>query len=373
MRWIVGISVAVAVWMSIGVGTGLAAQWRLQHVAVPTGAKNMFFRGVSCRTTRACTAVGHYASAGADVTLAERWDGTSWIVQSTPGPGGADASRLFGVSCPSLSSCTAVGYSTQSATDSTLVERWNGTAWTIRRTPNPSGAASSNLFGISCSSGTACTAVGHSVDATGHDASLAERWDGASWSIQPTPNPLGAADSDLWGVSCTSDTVCTAVGSSSLGTLVERWDGTSWSITASPSPTASSALRDVSCTSTVRCTAVGGKGGSTGNKTLAERWDGMSWKTQSTPASADSLLLGASCVSNTVCTGVGMTFDSGYKPLAEQWSAKTWTAQPTPVPVNAASSSLADVSCRSTTSCIAVGFFFPKTGAFAHALVERYS
>ena len=38
-----------------------------------------------------CTAVGGYP------TLAERWDGTSWAIQTTPTPtGGAQSSSLIG-------------------------------------------------------------------------------------------------------------------------------------------------------------------------------------------------------------------------------------------------------------------------------------
>lgn len=36
---------------------------------------------------------------------------------------------------------------------------------------------------------------------------------GSSWSIQPTPNPTGVKDTELYGVSCASTGACTAVGS----------------------------------------------------------------------------------------------------------------------------------------------------------------
>ncbi|MEA2314573.1 MAG: hypothetical protein QOI03_1265, partial [Solirubrobacteraceae bacterium] len=43
--------------------------------------------GVSCTTASACTAVGYYVnSAGTRLTLAERWNGTSWATQTTPNP-----------------------------------------------------------------------------------------------------------------------------------------------------------------------------------------------------------------------------------------------------------------------------------------------
>ena len=70
---------------------------------------------------------------------------------------------------------------------------------------------------------------------------MAERWDGSSWAIQPTPRLPGGAIGLLIGVACTSATGCTAVGYSSPNganlvnhpspaTLAERWNGSTWSI-----------------------------------------------------------------------------------------------------------------------------------------------
>ena len=72
------------------------------------------------------------------------------------------------------------------------------------------------LQGVSCTSATACTAVGDYVNRDGTQVTLAERWNGTSWTIQSTPNPTGAQyagwTATLQGVSCTSATACTAVG-----------------------------------------------------------------------------------------------------------------------------------------------------------------
>ena len=74
-----------------------------------------FLTAVSCASSSACSAVGGYGnSSGTQVALAERWDGTSWVIQPTPRlPGGA--SLLFGltgVACTSATGCTAVGLAT---------------------------------------------------------------------------------------------------------------------------------------------------------------------------------------------------------------------------------------------------------------------
>ena len=92
---------------------------------------------MSCISTSACTGVGWYeTSPGAYETLAEAWNGTAWAIQSTPNPSGATASYLFGVSCTSTSACTAAGYDLNPSYTA-LAERWNGTAWAIQSTPKP--------------------------------------------------------------------------------------------------------------------------------------------------------------------------------------------------------------------------------------------
>src|SRR5205085_942105 len=141
---------------------------------------------------------------------------------------------LSGVSCTVATACTAVGsYRNSAGTSVTLAEAWNGTSWAVHGTPNPTGAESSGLNGVSCTAATACTAVGSYTNSAGTRATLAEAWNGTTWAIQSTPNPTGVGDSALKGVSCTAATVCTAVGfyTNSAGTslnLAERWNGTTW-------------------------------------------------------------------------------------------------------------------------------------------------
>ena len=91
------------------------------------------------------------------------------------------------------------------------MERWNGTSWSIVTSPNPSGTAESVLSSVSCPSTTSCFAVGSNLT-TSHTKTLVEHWNGTSWSIVTSPNPSGATDSALSGVSCPTTTSCYAVG-----------------------------------------------------------------------------------------------------------------------------------------------------------------
>jgi hypothetical protein len=69
-----------------------------------------------------------------------------------------------------------------------IAEHWDGSRWTIRRLPVPPVPPGEEPVvlpaSVSCMSVTACVAVGSS-----HGATLAERWNGATWTIQPAPNP----------------------------------------------------------------------------------------------------------------------------------------------------------------------------------------
>ena len=329
--------------------------WAIQTVTAPAYS---VLSGVSCATANSCTAVGESdISSTSGLTLAEAWNGSSWVTQATPSPSGATISALSAVSC-TATACIAVGhYMDSSGAQITLAEQWNGTSWAIQSTPNPTGATSSTLSGVSCAAVNACTAVGYYVDSSGAQATLAEQWNGSAWAIQSTPNPTGATSSILSSVSCSAAAACIAVGSSGQATLAEQWNGTTWTIkpTSSPSGATSSVLSGVSCTAAV-CTAVGDYVNSSGNRvTLAEQWDGTTWTTQATPNPPGSgILSGVSCAATTACSAVG--YSSPEAALAEQWNGTAWAIQPSLSTGTAAfSPDLAGVSCTSGAACTAVG------------------
>src|SRR4029077_12475331 len=106
----------------------------------------------------------------------------TWSVVPSP-DGGAFGDVLGGVSCVSAAACAAVGsYATKDGTARTLVESWNGARWSVVPSPNP-GTGDDALESVSCVSATACTAAGMHVNRT-----LIESWNGARWSVVPSPN-----------------------------------------------------------------------------------------------------------------------------------------------------------------------------------------
>jgi hypothetical protein len=166
-------------------------------------------------------------------TLAERWNGRTWRIVPTfkPAPAGPNAA-LNGVACTSATACTAVGNQTLAKT---LAERWNGRTWQVQATPNPAGAQNTTLASVACPTRTVCTGFGLDLTVPGAPVTLAERWSGGRWRIQPTPG-LVAYDIGFPGVACPTPSACFAVASYTNNgpslTLTEQWNRTETSTQA---------------------------------------------------------------------------------------------------------------------------------------------
>jgi hypothetical protein len=309
---------------------------------------------------------------------------SGWSIEPTAVPAGARAAVLSAVSCPSRTACRAVGYGTsRTGAGVTVAEQRRGSRWSLTRTPALRGARAGLLFGVSCVSATACTAVGSATSSSGRTRPLAERWDGRTWSVQPAPAPAGAVGY-LAAVSCGSITVCDAVGyaGNRPGTagvpLAERWDGHRWTMQriARVAGARAGFLSGVSCTGPRACTAVGFSNDTDGTQAaLAERWNGRRWSLQPlprVPGQLDTELAGVACAGERSCTAVGFfTNVSGIDVmLAEHWNGARWAQQRPRYPTGARSVQFSGVSCPSSRSCTAVGLFNDARGADA-MLVER--
>jgi hypothetical protein len=309
----------------------------LTWAIVPSPNNNVLdntFTGISCPSASACTAVGYsYGTHSEPKTLIESWNGSAWSIVSSPNPGpGLGQDYLDGVSCPTASSCTAVGYYQKRYGHlKTLIESWNGSTWSVVPSPSPDAGNErlDALGAVSCVSATACTAVG-----AYHKGILIEIWNGTAWSVVPSPNE-GSNGDGLGSVSCAAADACMAVGSYSntggpLRTLAESWDGATWSIVPSPNAGGtgtSNQFGGVSCTGPDTCTAVGYSQGTTGpSSTVVESWDGTAWSIVPSPnaggTNVNSSLLGVSCSSAATCMADGgithnNAFSHGEKTLAE--------------------------------------------------------
>jgi hypothetical protein len=231
--------------------------WSLQSVGSPAGATGTYGNGLSCPVVGACMTAGFYTSPSGILPFAARLSGGTWTVETPPAPAGSKEAFLYEVSCLGASECIAVGSSHASGKGVPFADRWNGTSWLLQSVPAPSGAISSGLEGVSCSSSAMCMAVGSQRNATGVVAPLTEWWNGSSWAIQATP---AVGEVVLTGVSCVSSTACSAVGStqpSGAPSLMLRWNGVEWQKQPSPEGAVSTSLASVFCSARTTCIAVG--------------------------------------------------------------------------------------------------------------------
>ncbi len=358
--------------------------WRLQRLPNLSTARQIALSGVSCPRARPCTAVGSYYDTAANmrVTLAVRWNGKKWVTDQTVNPPESVGDSLSGVSCTPRSACQAVGaISYGEAGDDALAEGTSGaSSWTYEPFPFITGASSSFLEGVSCSTASACTAVGgYFVGASTNELNLAGRWNGTRWIEQAVPLPSGSASAGLDGVSCPSATRCVAVGGPSGHPFAETWNGGAWTVEVTPMPVGLSpgGLYAVSCSSTSACVAVGDYVNNHEHTVaVSDRWNGMAWKivkVLNSPGTSGSNLLSVSCPSASDCTAVGWYFREGKQaPLAEGWNGKQWKIQPTAKPSPSGRYPQLDgVSCSSKSDCTAVGSYDNNAGNPKGAFIER--
>jgi hypothetical protein len=237
--------------------------WSLESTPEPSGAQDAHLASIACVSATDCMAVGTYSTNGTNyLPMAELWNGTSWAIQSMPAPSGSLNAVLQSVSCPTGTACLAVGYYNGSSTGGTLAESWNGSAWSILPAAQPNGLPGS-FSAVSCVSATSCESVGGFNPGTGYPAPFAASWNGSTWAIQTMPTPAGSLLSGVIALSCTSSSACTAVGyyeaNGSIGdfTLAESWNGASWSLAATPNPPGPAVSRLLGVACVASCMAVG--------------------------------------------------------------------------------------------------------------------
>jgi hypothetical protein len=192
--------------------------------------------GVADLSATNAWAVGDGASGG----LAEHWNGTAWSVVSLPDPSFTPSSDSA-ISADSPTDIWLVGSTISSTTGTTVPEtlHYNGTTWAVVPVALP-GQASATLDAVTAISAGDVWAVGEDIGAGSAigGSTLIEHWNGTAWSIVATPTP-GAYPS-LTGVAGRSAGDVYAVGTNlpSAGggpeqAMILRWNGNSWSVDSS--------------------------------------------------------------------------------------------------------------------------------------------
>jgi len=159
---------------------------------------------------------------------------------------------------------------------------------------------------------------------------LAEHFDGTSWSAVPTPalnaafsGVAGSAGNDVWAVGGQAQ-------GSSNNTLIEHWDGTRWAVVASPKLPMGSALTGVTAPAADNAWAVGFAGGS--SNALVEHWDGTSWSIVSSPAftavSISNGAISADSATDLWAMGFLATSPTTVENVSLHWDGTSWTQIP---------------------------------------------
>ena len=180
------------------------------------------------RTLQAGAVLTGLALLGASVPASAQ--ALTWSVVPSPSPG--TSTFLYGVSCASAGTCTAVGFKD----GTTLVESWNGTSWSVVPSPSPGSGGNSGACPV--------------------PQRLRARPRATTTTAATIPRPLssrGTAPAGRWcpapaqGLAATASGRVLRLGGRLHGrrqqmdstdllskTLIESWNGTRWSVVPSP-------------------------------------------------------------------------------------------------------------------------------------------
>lgn len=347
--WLIAV-IAAGVLAAAGPSAGRVADpashnWSILQTPNPGYYGNILL-GLTARTPSDAWAVGVKATETSNDTLAMHWDGTSWSAVSTPNPWSEcqdgdimwTGNRLTSVSAVSATDVWAVGTGCYSA--NTIVEHWNGNAWSLMPAPRHKDGFDSTaaLYGVAAISPSNVWAVGYK----GSDAivTLVEHYDGATWSEVPA---AGGSSGYLTSVSATGPNDVWAVGATDSGNLIEHFDGNGWSVVPTPQPGSGSGLESVSALSPSNAWAVGSKRGfGAQESTFVLHWNGSTWQEVPSPnprnsGDARNELRSVVAISDRDAWAVG-TYENDQtnfhqdRTLTLHWDGSSWSIVASPTP-----------------------------------------
>jgi len=294
-----------------------------------------------------------------------------WRIMPSPNLGTID-NHLQEVSCVNNARCVAVGFNQEG---SNLLRRsvaatLSGGVWRLVSVP-ARGNDVNNLWNVSCVSTTRCVAVGYYFNiATGYYKTLIATFNGTTWTLAATPNRPDVHNY-LFGIDCADATSCVAVGrtfdteTQESRSLVLTFNGTRWSMPGIPErPDADNLLADVSCADASTCKAVGYTIDDVDNtvRTLVLSLDSGVWSIDNSVdrPGISNLLRDISCPTTTTCVAVGAS-DPDPNPgtlveqtLVQTYSAGAWSLATTPDRAGF-DNHLWAVSCSNAANCVAAG------------------
>lgn len=360
-----------------------AAVWQVQPSFNPEaeGVTNSLFSGVSASEPGSAWAVGYHLDETAlDHALVERWNGSEWTDVGVPEPP-EEQVQLKAVDDLGAANAWAVGLRWPGGLDSnpadssrTLIEHWNGSAWSIVPSPNPAVGTddSDELSAIGGAGPDDLWAAGDALNEETDSIELVfEHWNGQEWSLAQTPTPPGGAQfasgivavspEDVWAVGIEASAITNE-------TLSAHWDGQEWSIVPTPNFTgAGEPQNELTAVTAAGADEVWASGYvfnvNDENRLLpfVLSWNGTSWTMTKVPkkGSEGSRLNGIHALSPDDVWAVGQTQeDNGQiKTLTEHFNGSKWRIVKSPDPgrFGVGNDSLDAVAASGATDLLAVG------------------
>ena len=310
--------------------------------AVPSpnqGSTNNTLQGVAAVAADDAWAVGGYGEAiTQSQTLIEHWNGSAWSQVAAP-PITTGANGLLAVSAVAAGDVWAVGSAANFlGAPQTLTEHWNGSAWSVVNSPNGIALGINVLSSVSARAANDVWAAGFYMDLNGLSHPLIEHWNGSVWSVATSP-PSGSGDNALRGIVALAADDAWAVGSAANAssvpeTLIEHWNGSTWSIVSSPNQgTGGNVLQAVSAVAADDVWAAGFSGSGAGSQTLVLHWNGTTWSIVPSPnnGTGANTLYGIAALAAEDVWAVGSYADAANisRTLALHYTAACTTPTPT--------------------------------------------
>lgn len=296
------------------------------------GTSSNGFSGVAAVSAKDVWAVGTYSNLDnrRALGLTEHWNGKAWAVKKSPEPS-YHFNNLNAVAAIASNDVWAVGdYKSPDLRAQILAEHWNGTAWSLVSTPNP-GSAINDFYSISADASNDVWAVGFYNNKKSVEQALVEHWNGSTWSVVPGAN-IGSGDNLLFSVTAISPIDVWIIDYANSQRQIEHWDGSSWTIVPTASPgTSSYGFFGMAAVSANDIWAAGSYTKGVHSKTLIEHWNGNKWSIVSSPNNGDSGLGSIAVISKNDIWAVG-TYGNPYQILTEHWNGTAWSLVASPNP-----------------------------------------
>jgi hypothetical protein len=309
-------------------------KWAVQAHPTITGAVSVTLLGAVATSATNAWAVGWYDNGSTGHSVAVQWNGASWVQKTVPAPS-THGDFLAAIGATSAGSAWAVGYYEDASQNlHTLIERWNGSTWSIQTSPDQ-GNSYNKLTSVTAISDTNVWAFGYAGNSTGPERNLALHWNGVKWSLATVPMK-GTGDNELIGSDATAAKDVWAVGdayyNSEQHTLALHKTSTGWHTVSMPNLTGGyEIVRGVAAVTATNAWAIAIHETSTAAKAHVMHWNGTSWATKSLPSpnsygDNDRAILALSA-SDVWIVGNG-TNGSHTQTLVIHYDGSKWTIQP---------------------------------------------